>query len=262
MAGLPIVRCLTAHRIAWLPDGTNDIFPSISDMRHGELRQMIGVLVFDDFQLLDATGPIAAFEIAYRLQRKRAADCRAGAEGRRGALVIRRRAERAQFQARAAGDADRRRRRGRARGRDLQSDAGVRALRRAPRQPRRQRLLRHLCAGRSWIARRQARDHALAADARFRRALSEGAARGGSHLRAGRQHLEFGRHHRGHRSGAGDDRRRVRRGDRAGDGTAARGLSPPLRRAVAVLGAAGTEIAERPLQAAARLGARASRRRI
>jgi transcriptional regulator GlxA family with amidase domain len=33
---------------------------------------MIGVLVFDDFQLLDATGPVAAFEIAYRLQRKRA----------------------------------------------------------------------------------------------------------------------------------------------------------------------------------------------
>jgi transcriptional regulator GlxA family with amidase domain len=33
---------------------------------------MIGILVFDDFQILDATGPIAAFEIAYRLQRKRA----------------------------------------------------------------------------------------------------------------------------------------------------------------------------------------------
>ncbi len=33
---------------------------------------MIGILVFDDFQLLDATGPAAAFEIAYRLQRKRA----------------------------------------------------------------------------------------------------------------------------------------------------------------------------------------------
>lgn len=33
---------------------------------------MIGVLVYDDFQLLDATGPIAAFEIAYRLQHKRA----------------------------------------------------------------------------------------------------------------------------------------------------------------------------------------------
>jgi transcriptional regulator GlxA family with amidase domain len=33
---------------------------------------MIGVLVFDDFQLLDATGPIAAFEIAHRLQGRRA----------------------------------------------------------------------------------------------------------------------------------------------------------------------------------------------
>ena len=33
---------------------------------------MIGILVFDDFQILDATGPIAAFEIAYRVQRTRA----------------------------------------------------------------------------------------------------------------------------------------------------------------------------------------------
>ncbi len=33
---------------------------------------MIGVLVFDDFQLLDATGPITAFEVAWRLQGKRA----------------------------------------------------------------------------------------------------------------------------------------------------------------------------------------------
>ena len=47
---------------------------------------------------------------------------------------------------------------------------------------------------------------------------------------------------------------------RAGDRKAARRLSPPLRRAVAVFGAARTEVAERPLQAAARLGARASRR--
>jgi transcriptional regulator GlxA family with amidase domain len=33
---------------------------------------MIGILVFDDFQILDATGPIAAFEIAYRVRRMRA----------------------------------------------------------------------------------------------------------------------------------------------------------------------------------------------
>src|SRR5690242_8612799 len=32
---------------------------------------MIGVLVFENFQLLDATGPIAAFEIAHRLQGRR-----------------------------------------------------------------------------------------------------------------------------------------------------------------------------------------------
>ena len=58
---------------------------------------MIGVLVFDDFQLLDATGPIAAFEIAYRLQGKRAPITVLAQKGRRGALVLRRRAECEEF---------------------------------------------------------------------------------------------------------------------------------------------------------------------
>src|SRR6476619_3040566 len=34
-------------------------------LRHG--RKMIGVLIFPDFQLLDAAGPISAFEIAARV---------------------------------------------------------------------------------------------------------------------------------------------------------------------------------------------------
>src|SRR3981081_1306730 len=40
----------------------NDIFPSFKDI--GEI--MIGMLVFPDFQLLDAAGPISVFEIAGR----------------------------------------------------------------------------------------------------------------------------------------------------------------------------------------------------
>ena len=58
---------------------------------------MIGVLVFDDFQLLDATGPIAAFEIAYRVQRRRAPITVLAAKAGAGALVLRRRAECAEF---------------------------------------------------------------------------------------------------------------------------------------------------------------------
>src|SRR5690606_28772261 len=41
--------------------GRNDILPSISAM-----TRKIGLLIFPDFQLLDAAGPIAAFEIASR----------------------------------------------------------------------------------------------------------------------------------------------------------------------------------------------------
>ena len=97
---------------------------------------MIGVLVFDDFQLLDATGPIAAFEIAYRLQGKRAPIAvlalKAGAVRSSSGVEL----NATQFQARAAGHADRRRRRGHARSRDLQGDAGLRARRVARRGER------------------------------------------------------------------------------------------------------------------------------
>ena len=63
--------------------------------------------------------------------------------------------------------------------------------------------------------------------AAFRRGLSESEARARPHLRARRQHLDFGRDHRRHRSGAGDGRRGFRRRDRAKDRAAARALSPP-----------------------------------
>jgi transcriptional regulator GlxA family with amidase domain len=48
--------------IAGLFYGGNDVVPSDSDMRR------IAFLIFDHFQILDAAGPIAAFEIAARLE--------------------------------------------------------------------------------------------------------------------------------------------------------------------------------------------------
>src|ERR1700735_1162741 len=47
----------------------NGIFPSFSDIEplKREGSNMIGVLVFPDFQLLDAAGAISVFEIASRL---------------------------------------------------------------------------------------------------------------------------------------------------------------------------------------------------
>ena len=90
--------------------------------------------------------------------------------------------------------------------------------------------------------------------------LSPGETGGGPDLRPGRQHLEFGRHHRRHRSGAGDGGRGFRRRGCAEDRAAARALQPPQRRPVAILVVAGIESADRSLRAAARLGARASRR--
>jgi transcriptional regulator GlxA family with amidase domain len=46
--------------LAWSPQVKNAAFPSILDM------PMIGLLVFTDFQLMDASGPISVFEIARR----------------------------------------------------------------------------------------------------------------------------------------------------------------------------------------------------
>ena len=52
---------LTAPILTGYPFGVNDKVPSNSAMMAN-----IGFLIFDDFQLLDAAGPIAAFEIAER----------------------------------------------------------------------------------------------------------------------------------------------------------------------------------------------------
>jgi len=52
---------LTAHSIVSYRGGSNVALPTFSAMPH-----RIAVLVFPDFQLLDAAGPIAAFEVASR----------------------------------------------------------------------------------------------------------------------------------------------------------------------------------------------------
>jgi transcriptional regulator GlxA family with amidase domain len=51
--------------MAWWPDVINAIFPLFQDIAERACT-MIGILVFPDFQLLDAAGPISVFEIAAR----------------------------------------------------------------------------------------------------------------------------------------------------------------------------------------------------
>src|SRR5690242_7874062 len=54
--------------MAWCPSVRNGGFPSFQDILSQEMEglQMIGVLIFPNFQLLDAAGPISTFEIAMR----------------------------------------------------------------------------------------------------------------------------------------------------------------------------------------------------
>ena len=52
---------------------------------------MIGVLVFPDFQLLDATGPISVFEIGGAFCRWRTRDQGFGGDSGTGAVIVRRR---------------------------------------------------------------------------------------------------------------------------------------------------------------------------
>ncbi len=75
---------------------------------------MIGVLVFPDFQLLDAAGPISVFEIAAALPALRPSIKVMAATPGAGALVVRRRNAGARLAVSAISfDPDRRRRRGR-----------------------------------------------------------------------------------------------------------------------------------------------------
>ena len=133
---------------------------------------MIGVLVFPDFQLLDAAGPISVFEIAAALRRLAAVDQGVGGDaGCRCAARPASRCWRATSGRRRDQHADHRGRAGRRRRGDIceMTLAFVRGDGEA-RRPRRQRLLRRLHPRRSGPARWPPRHHALAPHPAFSRA--------------------------------------------------------------------------------------------
>ena len=139
---------------------------------------MIGILIFPDFQLLDAAGPISAFEIAARY---------AGAAPAIRTLAVTPGPVRSDVGRGDAGaglktfqcdhDLDRGGRRGRRRGGDMREDARLRARHGQTRRPHRQRLFRRLYPCRGRPARWPPRHHALAAHTAVRRRLSQGEAR-------------------------------------------------------------------------------------
>ncbi len=177
---------------------------------------MIGVLVFPDFQLLDAAGPISVFEIGARFAENAPAirvvavtpgpvRSSSGVEmlarglkpsGAITTLIV------------AGGEGVRQ-------AATCEKTLGFRARDCQAWRPHRQRLLRRLYPRRGRPARRPPRHHALAAHAAFSESLSAGEAGAGPHLRPRRRHLDLGRDIGRHRSVAGDDRGRLRRRDRA-----------------------------------------------
>ena len=193
---------------------------------------MIGVLIFPDFQLLDAAGPISAFEVAARFAGQPAVDQGAGGNAGPGSQFVRRRDAGARPQTiRGDQHPDRGRRRGRARGRELRRDTCQSCVDMLEaRHPRRQRLLRRLYPGGSRRARRPPRHHALAAHPAFREGLSQDKTGARPDLRSRRQHLEFGRDQCRHRSGAGNGGGGFWRRRRTAGRAPTRGLRPPQRR--------------------------------
>ena len=172
---------------------------------------MIGVLVFPDFQLLDAAGPISVFEIAapsvrQRQPRSRVLAVTAGPGRSSSGVEMMARSLRPQVRSRhliiAGGE-------GVGAASNATKTLGFRAGRGQTRRSYRQRLLRRLRSGRSGPARRPPRHHALATHPAFPGDLSQGEIGARPHLRSRRRDLEFGRHQRRHRSGAGDGRRRI-----------------------------------------------------
>ena len=136
---------------------------------------MIGVLVFPNFQLLDAAGPISVFEIAARLAGqtpsiKVVAETPGPVRSSSGVELLARSLKAAGAISTlivAGGEGVRC-------GGDMPQDAGVRARGRNARRPRRQRLLRRLYPRRSRPARWPPRHHALAAHPAVSFDLSQG----------------------------------------------------------------------------------------
>ena len=220
---------------------------------------MIGVLVFDDFQLLDATGPIAAFEIAYRLQRKRAPIAvlalKAGAVRSSSGVELNARSfRRAQPETLII-----------AGGEGVRAAATCKATLAFVRSvARRGSRVASVCSG-TYVLAEAGLLEGKRATTHWRQTRDFVARYPKVRLEADRIYVQDGNIWSSAGITAGIDLALAMIADEFGEEIAqatARQLvrlSPPLRRAVAVLGAARTEIAERPLQAAARLGARASR---
>ena len=158
---------------------------------------MIGVLIFPDFQLLDAAGPISVFEIAARFAGaapaiKMLAATPGPVRSTSGVEMLAR-----GFKPSSAITTL-----------IVAGGEGVRTAATCPktlafvrgfgqaRRPRRQRLLRRLRSGRGRPARRPPRHHALAAHAALRLGLSESEAGSRPDLHARRQCLDLGGDHR------------------------------------------------------------------
>jgi hypothetical protein len=222
------------------------------------MPRTVAIVIFPGFQLLDAAGPIAAFELAgreprapYRIPRH----CRDGGpvasssgimltaealpvpSGIDTLLVV------------GAG--------GRARP-TLILDCWHGALRRPGGAAGGQCVHRCLRARCRRPARRPARHDALALCRNAGAAIPDDRGRARPHLCARRQYLDRGRDHRRHRSRAGADRRGSRRVAGQADRPMARRVPPPPGRPVAILGAAAARLAGRAFRPAARLAGRAS----
>src|SRR5882724_3650481 len=104
---------------------------------------MIGLLIFPDFQLLDAAGPISVFEVAARY---------AGRPPSIKAIAVKPGPVRSSSGVEML-----------SRGGELRKDACLRASTGKARRPHRQRVLRRLHIGRSRHSRWPPRHHALAA---------------------------------------------------------------------------------------------------
>ena len=211
--------------------------------------------------MLDAAGPIAAFEIAGALRAGRLRPRDAGAEPRAGAQLVRRRHDRRRPSSGASASTRWSSPAATARGAPfaMQRFSPSSARSGGERAAHGQRLLRRLHPRRGRPARRPARHHPLEAHRRLRPALSRrcGWSRTASLCATARVWTSAG-------ITAGIDlalamiAEDLGEDDRPADRPAAGGLSPPAGRPVAVLRAAGAGAARRPLRPAARLGARAA----
>ena len=199
----------------------------------------VAIVIFPDFQLLDAAGPVAAFELA-------------GTRSRAGSLSHPRLGRRRRIRWRA-------RRGSGLTAEPLGSPAGsTRCWSPAGSEPTSRAASRRCClaargcrrcpAGCERLHRRvlwqqpacstAGAPRRIGAMPRAGAAISGDPGRARPHLRARRQDLDVGRDYRRHRPGAGADRRRSRRGRRKADRAAAGRVSPAAGWPVAVLGAA------------------------